>query len=371
MPVVGSAPAADRDVLVLAGAEMDYPTAPVIRDRLADFSQRGLYGYTLSDATYRNAICNWMQHMRSWEIQPEMIVPTMGTVFALCTAVRAYTEPGDGVIIQHPSYYRFDVAIAKNGRRVVSNPMMEEGGKYRLDLEDLAVKMADPANKLMVLCNPHNPTGKVFAAEDLSAIAALARKHHVIVFSDEIFAESAPPESPMTPYAKLDSEWGITSTSLGKTFNFTGVNQANLVIPCQELRERYMKQRNQDHFGSIDPFFYTALLAAYTPEGATWVKEMNEHTRENYRILQEGLRESALDLTMSPMEGTYVVWIDCRRLHMGDKELIQFFREQLHVIVDPGYEYGPGGSGFIRFCIATPRAQITELVRRLKMVTLD
>ncbi len=361
----------DSSLLVLAGAEMDFPTAPIIRDRLSEFSKRGIYGFTLADESYRNTICWWMQHMRAWKILPEMIVPTLGTVFALCTAIRAFTEPGDGVIIQHPSYYRFDRAIEQTGRVVVSNSLIEQDGQYRLDLEDLAEKMADSRNKLLVLCNPHNPTGKVFAREDLSEIALLAHKYQIVVFSDEIFAETARPDFPVMPYAQIDPVWGITSTSLGKTFNFTGVNHANLILPNSTLREQYLIQRGRDHFGSIDPFFYNALKAAYTPEGADWVSAMNAHTWGNYRILRDGLHDVAPQLSLSPMEGTYVVWLDCRSLHMSDDALESFFREQLHTIIDLGYEYGPGGSGFVRFCIATPRAQILELLRRLKSAKFD
>lgn len=357
---------APQGSVMLSGAEMDYATAPVIRSALAEFAQRGLYGFTLPDEPYLESVCTWMRRVRGMDaICADMIVPAMGTTFALSTAVRTFTAPGEGVIIQHPSYYRFDRAILRNERKVVSNLLLESDGMYTLDLADLEAKMADPENHLMVLCNPHNPTGRVFDKEDLETIAQMAKQYNVVVFSDEIFAETASPEHPVISYVSVDPEYGITSTSLGKAFNFTGVNQANLIIPNAKLRERYAVQRDRDHFGSIDPFFYTALRAAYTEEGYRWLSEMNLHTRKNYRLICHVLKEKMPLLSVSPLEAAYVVWIDCRKLCMDDREL-QIFWENAGILVDPGDEYGPGGSGFVRMNIAVPTPWIEEMLHRLK-----
>lgn len=352
--------------VMLSGAEMDYATAPVIRSALVGFAQRGLYGFTLPDGPYLGSVCTWMKRVRGMDaICADMIVPTMGTTFALSTAVRAFTAPGDGVIIQHPSYYRFDQAILRNGRRVVSNLLIESGGVYSLDLADLEAKMADPQNRLLVLCNPHNPTGRVFGEEDLEAVARMAKRYDVVVFSDEIFAETVNSAHPVIPYVSIDPEYGITSTSLGKAFNFTGVNQANLIIPNAALREHYVTQRDRDHFGSIDPFFYTALRAAYTEEGHQWLSEMNRHTCRNYELIRLILAKKMPLLSASPLEATYVAWIDCRKLRMDDRAL-QAFWEEAGILIDPGDEYGPGGSGFVRLNIAVPTPWIKEMLRRLQ-----
>lgn len=352
--------------VMLSGAEMDYATAPVIRSALVGFAQRGLYGFTLPDGPYLGSVCTWMKRVRGMDaICADMIVPTMGTTFALSTAVRAFTALGEGVIIQHPSYYRFDRAILRNGRRVVSNLLIESGGVYSLDLADLEEKMADPQNRLLVLCNPHNPTGRVFGKEDLEAVARMAKRYDVVVFSDEIFAETVNSAHPVIPYVSIDPEYGITSTSLGKAFNFTGVNQANLIIPSATLREHYVTQRDQDHFGSIDPFFYTALRAAYTEEGHQWLSEMNRHTCRNYELIRLILAEKMPLLSVSPLEATYVAWIDCRKLRMDDRAL-QAFWEGAGILIDPGDEYGPGGSGFVRLNIAVPTPWIEEMLRRLQ-----
>lgn len=346
--------------VLLAGAEMDYPTAPCIRRALADFVQNGLYGFTLPDAAYLNSIVHWTRIARNQTITPEYIVPTLGTVMGLSAALRAFTHPGDGVVIQHPSYYRFDRAVRRNGRRVISNPLREENGVYSLDFADLEAKLALPEAKMLLLCNPHNPTGKVFSAQELEHIAQLSARYDVLVFSDEIFAETAQPGHEVPLYALLDPQRGITSTSLGKTFNLTGVNHANLLIPNEKLRQIYLAQQKVDHFGSIDPFFYTALRAAYTEEGLAWVRAMNAHTLRLYETLKQALLPYGL--TLSPLEGGFVTWLDCRRLGLSDAALQHFFERQALVYADPGTEYGPGGSGFMRLNVATTASRMDKAI---------
>lgn len=352
-----------EDSVLLAGAEMDYITAPFIIDALQEFAFNGLFGFTLPNHRYLTAICNWLSMTRNWDIPSEYIVPTLGTVFACSTAIRAFTTEGDGVIIQHPSYSRFDRAILRNNRTVISNPLIENNGHYTIDFDDLEIKMANPNAKMMVLVNPHNPTGTVFSLDDLEKIAKLASKYHIIIFSDEIFAETAQPDYPVIPYAQIDPSFGITCTSLGKAFNLTGVNHANLIIPASSLREQYCIQRNKDHFGSIDPFFYTILQAAYTEEGVQWLQQMNQHTLENYRLLAHAIQTSMPLFSLSPLEGTFTAWIDCRRLGLTSDELHNFFEREAHVYPDWGEEYGPGGAGFIRINLATTRQNMIKAIQ--------
>lgn len=350
--------------VMLSGAEMDYPLPDFITKALADFAHNGLFGFTLPDGHYKESICKWMKLTRNWEIDPDHIVATLGTTFGLSTAIRAFTEKGDGIIIQHPSYGRFDRAMRRNQRVVISNPLKEEKGVYSIDFADLEQKMADENNKMLVLVNPHNPTGRVFGKEELEKIAFLANKYNVVVFSDEIFAETSQ-TGRVIPYTEIDNKMGISCTSLGKTFNLTGVNQANIVIPDDGLREKYQTQKDIDHFGSIDPFFYTLLKAAYTEKGWEWVQQMNTHTLSNYNLLTEAVKEMPL-LSVSPLEGTFVAWLDCRKLNLPDKEIEHFFMEDALLWADWGEEYGPGGSGFVRINIATTRERLETALSNLK-----
>lgn len=224
---------------MLWGAEMDYATAPCVRNALAKFAENGIYGFTVPTPAYKKAICEWMQFARNAEIHPDWIVPVMGTVFALSTAVRAFTDEGDGVIIQSPSYYRFDIAVERNELPLILILLLENHGIYQLDFADLEEKMADPRNRLLILVNPHNPTGRVFKESELLRIAELAKQYGVVVFCDEIFAETVQPGHEFRPGAYLSDQL-ITCFSLGKSFNFTGVSQANLLISDAGLRERYI-----------------------------------------------------------------------------------------------------------------------------------
>ncbi|MBQ7058310.1 MAG: aminotransferase class I/II-fold pyridoxal phosphate-dependent enzyme [Firmicutes bacterium] len=354
------------DPIVLFGAEMDFPTAPCIREKLEAFAREGIYGFTLADEAYLDAICWWIEHVRGMEVAPEWILPVQGTTFALSICLRALTKPGEKVLLMSPSYYRFDRAVLCNEREPIYHSLLLEDDGYQINWTDLERKLSDPACTLMVLVNPHNPTGKVFREEDLRRIAALAGKHKVTVFSDEIFAETAQPGFEVMPYIAVDP-MGITCTSLGKAFNLTGVNQANLIVPDETLREKLRIQRDRDHFGSIDPFFYQELLAAYTPEGADWIREVNTHTAENARLVRETLREQMPKIRLLPVEGTFIGWLDCRNLGLDDPSLEAFF-EQAGIYADPGIEYGEAGRGFYRWNLATPREKLEKALRQLKEV---
>lgn len=353
------------DPIMLSGAEMDFPTAPCIRQRLAEFASKGLYGFTLPDEKYLFAIRWWMKQVRNTEIEKDWILLVLGTTFGLSGVVRALTRPGDEVLIQSPSYYRFDRAVLRNDRKILHNPLKEMEGGFRIDWEDLTEKLSRPSCRLMILVNPHNPTGKVFSQEDLEKISQLADNNRVTVFSDEIFAETAQPGFETKCYTAIDPK-GISCTSLGKAFNFTGVNQANLIIPNPELREKIQVQRDRDHFGSIDPFFYQALCAAYTPEGAEWIRELNQHTKDIVRLMEEALRPCSSQIRLCPVEGTFIGWLDCRGLGLSDAELQTFF-EKAGICGDPGIEYGPEGSGFYRWNLGTTKEKIQLALDRLML----
>ena len=354
--------------LILAGAEMDFPTAPVIRAALSKFAENGIYGFTLPDETYLNAVCFWLRAYRGWDVSPDWIVPTLGTVYALSTAVRAFTSPGDGVIVLFPSYYRHDRAVLRNGRRVVTCQLKESEGRYTLNADALAEAMRSPENKLLVLCHPHNPTGHVFTEAELQTLAGLARETGTIVFSDEIFADITAPEHPALPFSTFLPEQTVACVSLGKTFNFTGVNQANAVIHDSALRERYLTQRNADHFGSIDPFFYQAVEAGCTEAGHAWVTAVRDQVMRNAQRLETLLKASCPGVRMSPWEGGYIAWLDVSAAGLTGDEAAERLEKEQAVLVDPGSEYGAGGERFIRLNLATQAKNMDEFAARLSEI---
>ena len=356
------------DYTVMAGAQLHVKTAPCIIDGLTRLSQAGLYGWTSSDdPQYLDAVVRWMDRIRGWQIQKEWIVPTYGTLQGMCAAIRAFTEPGDGVIVQQPVYLLYARAIGNCGRRLVDNPLVLKGDHYEMDFDDLEAKMAAPENKLMLLCNPHNPTMDVWERADLERVAALAKRHHVLVVVDEIFAEHVWEPGLMTPYGALPEAFGhcIICTSLGKAFNFTGTSHANLIIPDDAIRAAYRVQRDADHYGSLSPFMRAALLSAYTPEGKAWIDALMDFTRGNEALVRDCFARCMPAVKVLRHRAGTLLWADFRGLGLTEPELERFF---LSAGVEPdlGSKYGAAGTGFLRLQIGMPRSELRGALERLE-----
>lgn len=334
------------------GAEMDFPTAPSILQKMKDLVDNGLFGYTLADAEYRQRVCQWMKLVRNWEIQPEWIVPSPGTIHSVATAIRLLTCEGEGVLVQSPEYPRYAQAILRLGRQVVVSPFKLIDGRYEMDWQQLEAQMSKV--KLMVFCNPHNPTGRVWTQEECEQLMALAETHHVKIISDEIFAEVVWDGHRTVPCGHM------TITSLGKTFNFTGVNHANVIIADADLREKWIQQRDADHFGSIDPWVYASIQGAYSPEGEAWVKAMLEYVDVNRKML---MNRQIPGLTVIRPEGTYVVWAKLAGFDSEEKQMA-FLRNEAGIIATPGSEYG--SDGWFRMNMATPHRYWQQAVENLE-----
>lgn len=350
-----------------AGAEMDFKTAPVICEAIQNWAKQGMFTYTLMDQRYIDAVAFWMNQSREWKIAGEWIVPTHGTIFALSTAMRAFTKKEEGVITLTPGYFRYEQAVRRNERTVVQCELIEHEGIYTIDFQQLELHLMEERNTLLVLCNPHNPIGRVWTREELTRIAQLANQYKVAVFSDEIFADVTFGSHKVVPYCEIEGaeQHSMVCTSLGKGFNFTGVNHANVLIKDLILREKYVKQKYTDHFGSIEPFSYAAVTAAYSEEGYEWLQSMNEYVEGNNRMVVSFLATHFPKIVISPVEGTFVLWIDVRSFGLEEQQLLEFFEREAYLQVDPGSEYGPGGEGFIRLNIATPRKELQDTLDRL------
>ncbi|MBQ2753328.1 MAG: aminotransferase class I/II-fold pyridoxal phosphate-dependent enzyme, partial [Firmicutes bacterium] len=351
------------------GAELDFKTAPCIINALKERAENGLYGYTLSDDKYLSSITNWMKDVRKWDISKDWIVPTYGIIQALNCAIRAFTKPGDKVIIQNPTYHMYAKATLKNGREISDNTLKYCDGHYEMDFEDLEIKMADPKAKLMVLCNPHNPIMEIWERAELEKIASLAQKYDVIVFSDEIFAEHSY-IGPMLSYGDVDNKNAVVLTSLGKAFNFTGVSHGNAIIPAGDVREKFITQRDIDHFGSIDPFVYASVVAAYSEEGKAWLKEFLDYSWKNGEILKEFFNKNFPSVTCSRQRGGTLVWVDLRSLGMTEDELHDFLLNEAKWQSDRGSIYGTGGECFTRIELGTPRSNLVNALERLYQASL-
>ena len=356
-----------QGVTSFSAAEMDFSTAPSIREAVKATAERGIYGFTIPTQQYLDAVKWWHKEMRSWDIADEWIVPVLGTIFSVATAIRMTTKEGDGIIVQTPVYYRYEQAATRMKRKTVHNPLKIVDGQYQMDFEDLETKMQAPENKLLVLCNAHNPIGKVWPLEDLRKVAALSAKYQMPVICDEIFGEMTFEGHQAKPYASIDEgqAYAITVTSLGKAFNFTGVNHAHAIIPDAKLRARYEEQKYADHYGSLGPFEYASVLGAYCPEGKAWFTAVRDYIYKNGVWVKEFLREHLPQAYVFPVEGTTVCWIDWSFLGISGKELHDFFEREALFEVETGEVYGEGCERMTRMNLSSSRMQIEEALERV------
>lgn len=352
-------------LLSFAGAEFEFPTCPALCKAVADAALRGAFGYTIAGDAYRSAVQWWMQTVRGYAIQPEWIVPTHGTIFALATTIRLTTMPGENIIILTPGYNRYEQAATRLGRGTVRVPLKEDAGRFAIDFPALEAAMARPDSKVLVLCHPCNPTGHACTRTELERIAALAKEHGVTVFSDEIFADVAFSEA-IVPYASVAGKDAnaITCTSLGKAFSLTGVNHANVIIENDELRERYITQRNADHYGSLDPMTHAAVLAAYTPEGLAWLEEMKAYVQENLRIFTSFMKKRLPGAVVTEPEGTFVVWVDYAGAGLTAEDIRQTIAGTGCFVGDEGPDYY-GRETCVRYSLAVPRAELVKALDHL------
>ena len=349
-------------------AEMDFSTAPSILKAVTELVQNGNFGFSIMEQGYDEQVVWWMKEARDWEIRPEWIVPVMGSIYSVATAIRMVLKPGERIIVPGPGYNRYAQAASRMGFETRVSPMKEVNGRFEMDFEDLEAAMQDPKNRLLILCNPHNPTGRVWEKEELTRLARLSAKYEVIVFSDEIFAEVTFDGRRTIPYAEIPEgrEYAMVCTSLGKTFNFTGVNHANVIIPDEELRERFTLRRTADHYGSLEPFAYASIRGAYTPEGLDWKNEMVKVVDQNRRLLMEYFSEPDAPGYLYPVEGTYVAWIKWNLPGLSGEKLKKFLDEEALVPLEIGTEFGPEYDTYTRMNLSSTVKQTSMAVERLR-----
>lgn len=353
-------------MLGYVGAEFEFATCPAFIRGVEQAARKGVFGYTLAGDRYRGAVQWWMRELRDYPIQPDWVVPTHGTIFSLATAIRLLTRPGQHIIVLSPNYNRYEQAATRLQRGTTCVPLRQESGCWKPDWPALETAMARPENRLLVLCNPNNPTGHVYREEELRRIAALSARYDVPVFSDEIFAEVVFEGHQAIPYTKIagPEALAISCTSMGKVFSLTGVNHANVLIENDELRQRYLAQRNADHFGSVDPMVYAGLMEAYTPEGRDWVLSLRDYLWQNVLTMERFLRETLPQAVMSRPQGTFVLWVDYSAYGPRWPELEQRLRQGT-LIGDEGSEYG-GPASCVRYSIAVPHQELERSLTRLR-----
>ena len=357
----------EENVLPMWVADMDFRTAPAIIEALQKRVTHGIFGYTKVPEAYYDAVVRWFESRHRWRIDPQWIVYTSGVVPALSAIIKALTAPGDKVIVQTPAYNCFYSSIRNDGCELSANNLVYWDGSYTIDFDDLEAKAADPKAKVLLLCNPHNPVGRVWTPEELRRIGDICLRNGVFVVADEIHCELTYEGHDYTPFASLSERFqqkSVTCVSPSKAFNIAGLQIANIVAADVEVRRRIDRAININEVCDVNPFGVIATIAAYN-EGGEWLDALRKYLRENYEYLCRFFAERLPQYPVLPLEGTYLVWIDCRASGLGSDAATLRLQEQQKLMVNSGTLYGPGGEGFIRLNIACPRALLADGLERM------
>lgn len=356
------------DVLPLWVADMDFKTAPAISDRLIETAAHGIYGYTESKKDYTEAVIQWFEKRFGVTYRPEWLIKTPGVVFALALAIKAYTEPGDGVLIQTPVYYPFYEVIRDNNRRVIENKLVNDHLHFTIDFEDFEQKIINEKVKLFILCSPHNPVGRVWTPAELTRLVEICRKHNVILVSDEIHCDFVYKKYSHTPILKIAEDYKdnlIICTSPGKTFNLAGLQVSNIFIPGDYLRARFQQELNASGYSQLNTFGINACTVAYR-EGEEWLDELLDYLQGNLDYVRDYLAKYLPWIKLTEPEGTYLVWLDFGRLGLTRAKLNDLVLNQAGLWLDAGHIFGCDYEQFQRIVIASPRAILKEALDRLR-----
>ncbi len=348
-------------------ADMDFKVAPEIRARLAERLDNGIFGYTEIPEKWYEAYQGWWERRHGLRIDRDWLIFTTGVIPAISTAVRKLTTPAENVLIQTPVYNIFYNSILNNGRRVLENPLLLKDGVYSIDWEDFEAKLADPQTSLMILCNPHNPVGKIWDIETLARIGELCAKHGVTVISDEIHCDITDPGKQYIPFASASetcARISVTCIAPTKCFNMAGLQTAAVMAPEPFLRHKMWRGLNTDEVAEPNAFAIDAAVTAFN-EGGDWLDEMREYTADNKERVREVVAGELPELAVIPSEATYLLWIDCSRITSDTAELNAFLRSETGLILSAGGQYGKGGEAFLRLNAACPRSLLEDGLKRL------
>lgn len=362
--------APEADIIPLWVADMDFETFPGITEALQRRVAHGIFGYTRVPETYYEAVCRWFEKRHGWHINREDIIYTSGVVPAVSAVIKALTLPVDQVIVQGPVYNCFFSSIRNNGCEMVSNSLIynKEELRYEIDFDDLERKLAHERARLMLICNPHNPGGRVWTRDELSRMAELCRKYGVRVVSDEIHCELTLYDNEYVPFGSLPDELSrgsITCCSPSKAFNTAGLQIANIVCRDAEVRNRIDRAININEVCDVNPFGVIALQAAYSDEGYEWLTQLRAYISANYDLLRERFARELPKCKVMRMEGTYLAWIDCSELHIPSDEIEEMLMHENKVWVNAGSMYGAEGAAFIRINMACTSELLNEGITRI------
>jgi cystathionine beta-lyase len=346
---------------------MDFQSPQPVIDALVNRARHGIYGYTSRSKKYNECVALWMQKRHGWTIDTAWITNTPGVVNALYNAVQAFAEPGEKILIQPPVYHPFTHAIEQTGREVVHNPLVLKNGRYEIDFADLEQKVKDPEVKLVLLCHPHNPVGRVWTEAELRRFGELCNANDVLVVSDEVHSDLIYDGIDFVTYASLGEAYAqnvIVTTSPSKTFNLPGLKTANVIIPNPDVQMKFNEQLKFNGLYGLNAFGSTAIQAAYQ-YGDEWLTQVMAYIQDNYRFMCDYLSENLPQVSVIEPEGTYLVWVDLRALGIEAEEIQELLLEKGKLLLDDGFIFGDLGRGFTRFNIACPRSILETALDRM------
>lgn len=347
-------------------ADMDFKCPPEVSEALIKRAEHGVFGYSIPDEVYYDAIVNWMRKRHQWEIDKDWICTSPGVVPALDMLLRVLTRPGDKVVIQTPVYYPFFKVVQNNNCQLLENPLLYIDGKYYMDFADLEEKFR-AGSRVFILCSPHNPVGRVWSREELLQLARLCLQYDVLVIADEIHSDLVFPGCTHTVFASISpdiSQHTITCNAPSKTFNLAGLQTSTVIIPRQDIRKRYASLIRNSGLGLINSFGIEALKAAYS-FGEPWLDELLRYLKSNYDFLAVFLAEKLPRLRLTEAEGTYLAWIDFRELGMDDLQIEQRLKKEAGIVLERGSIFGANGQGFQRLNFACPRVLLSDGLNRI------
>ncbi len=355
-----------EDLLPMWVADMDFAVPEAVSRAVKERAGHPVFGYTLATDSVYESLVNWMRKRHGYEVQRDWVILSPGVVPSLHAAAIAFARPGEGVIVQPPVYFPFFSAVTETDRRLILNPLRLEDGRYRIDFEHLE-HCAGQSARLLMLCTPHNPVGRVWSEDELRTVLDIARRHDLVILSDEIHHDLIFPGSSHIPLHLLAGEEAniVTAVAPSKTFNIPGLGLSALIVPNPRHRVALRKAFELLHLGASNPFSLVAFEAAYR-EGEEWLEALLIYLTETRDFVSQYLAEHIPKIKVIQPEGTYLLWLDCRELGMNDSELKQFFIHKAKVGMNPGTVFGEGGSGFMRMNIGTSKLIVAEALERIR-----
>lgn len=353
-------------------ADMDFETAPEVTEAIRKRAEHAIFGYSVVTEDWYEAYMGWWKRRHGFVMEKDWLIFCTGVVPAISSTVRKLTTVGENVLVQTPVYNIFFNSIRNNGRNILESPLIYDGEQYSIDFADLEDKLANPQTTLMLLCNPHNPVGKIWDRETLARIGELCEKHHVLVLSDEIHCDLTDPGCEYVPFASVSEACrnnSITCMAPTKTFNLAGLQTAAVMVPDPVIRHKLNRGLNTDEVAEPNAFAIGAAVAAFE-KGENWLEELRQYLYENKQLVREFVKENLPEIKVVPSNATYLLWLDCSAVTEDARELCNFIRQDSGLYLTEGEEYGSCGRQFIRMNTACPRERLMDGLNRLKCVKI-